>query len=55
MYFEQGEVITRMQRNRATEFVTSEEITFHNVYGAFFSITDRNRHCFGSLNQNYSK
>ena len=34
LYFDRGEVITRMRHKRATKFVTSDEMTLCEFYGA---------------------
>ena len=44
MYFEQGEVITRMRRKRATEFVTSDEIMLREFNGAILLFRNENQH-----------
>ena len=49
MYFERGEVITRMRRKRVTEFVTSDEMTLREFYGAQSCTSE------WIFNQNYSE
>ena len=46
MYFELGEVITRMRRKRATEFVTSGEMTLREFNGAILLFRDENQYFF---------
>ena len=55
MYFEPGEVITRMLRKRATEFVTSDEMTLREFYGAIPPFRNENQFFFCISNQNYSE
>ena len=55
MYFEWGEVITCMRRKRATEFVTSDEMTLHKFYGAVIQFRNEKSIFFGIFNQNYSE
>ena len=42
MYFERREVITRMQRKRAKEFVMSDEMTLREFYGAILLFGNEN-------------
>ena len=51
MYFGRGEVITRMRRKRATEFVTSVEMTLREFCGAILLFRNENQY----FNQNYSE
>ena len=55
MYFERGEIITRIRRKRATEFVTSDEMTLREFYGAILLFRNENQYFFCIFNQNYSK
>ena len=55
MYFERGEVITRMQRKCATEFVTSDEMTLREFYGASLLFRNENQYFFCIFSQNYSE
>ena len=51
MYFERGEVIARMRRKRATKFVTSDEMTLREFYGAILLFRNENQY----FNQNYTE
>ena len=46
MYFERGEVITRMRRKRATELVTSDEMTLRKCYGAILLFRNESQYFF---------
>ena len=48
MYFERGEVITRMWRTgkRGTVFVTSDEMTLREFYGAILLFRNENQYIF---------
>ena len=57
MYFDRGEVITRMRRKRATKFVTSDVMTLCEFSGAILLFQNENQYSFVFLfffNQNYS-
>ena len=47
--------MTRMLRKRATEFVTSDEMTLCEFYGAILPFRKENRYFFCIFNQNYSE
>ena len=55
MYFEPGEVITRMLRKCATEFGTSDEMTLSEFYGAILPFRNENQYIFCTFNQNHSE
>ena len=56
MYFERGEVVTRMQSKRAMEFVMSDEMTLREFYGAILLFRNENQYFFFCIfNQNYSE
>ena len=55
MYFERGEVVTRMQHKRAMEFVTSDEKTLREFYGAILLLQNENQYSFCIFSQNYSE
>ena len=46
MYFEWGEVINRMRRKSATEFVTSDEMTLREFFGAILLFRNEYQYCF---------
>ena len=46
MYFERGEVITRMRRKRATKIVTSDEIMLCEFYGTILLFRNENQYFF---------
>ena len=55
MYFEPGEVITRMRRKRATDFVTADLMTLREFYDAILLFRNESQYFFCNFNQNYSE
>ena len=55
MYFEWGEVITCMRHRRATEFVTSDEMTLLEFYGVIILFRNEIQYFVCIFNQNYSE
>ena len=47
-------ILTRMRRKRATEFVTSDEMTLREFYAAILLFRNENQYFFCIFDQNYS-
>ena len=46
MFFDRGEVITRVQRKRAKKFDMSDEMTLCEFYGAILLFRNENQYSF---------